>query len=162
MPEGWSLAISHNTEECASINGDYQTLGLGKLKEGGSLIQSRLDVALGYAFPSSRMPGQVSISVGKGGNVLSHQFGYPINQSYSVPTNCSGGWYKLEERLSDTYVGDGSTLDHSNRKIWLGKSADGSLIVHLMLESQFSSLLVFKSRDIRETWSKYEVIKKEN
>jgi hypothetical protein len=162
MPDGWSLALPHNAEECVPIDGDYQTLGVGKLKEGSPLIQSRLDVALGYTFPSSSMPEQVSISVDVGEKILSHQFGHPINQSYSVSTTCSDGWYKLEHKLRSTYVGDGATLDYSNRKIELGKTLGGDLIVHLMLESQFSAFLIQKSHEIRETWSKYEVIEGEN
>jgi len=54
-------------------------------------------------------------------------------------------------------LGDGGYLDYALRKVSLGRGSDGSLIVHLKLEGQFSSFAVFKSRKAIETWSKYKV-----
>jgi len=130
MPSGWSLVVPLEPKVCTSIDGDYQILGLGKVREGSSLIQTRLDVALGHTFPSGGMPSQVSISIEEETNLLNFQFGDPVNRSFSESTSCSKGWYILAN--------------------------DGNLIVHLMLEAQFSSFFVFKSHEVREIWSKYE------
>ena len=79
-----------------------------------------------------------------------------------MATSCSNGWYKSEMKTTNEYLGDGATLDYLNRNIGLGKTVDGDLIVHLMLEGQFSSFLILKSRDIRESWSRYERSESEN
>jgi len=162
MPNVWAIEAPHESKECVSIDGVYQIHGLGKLKEGDSLIEIRLDVVLGHAFPSNKIPNQVSMSIDEDMSLLNYQFGYPVNQSLSVSVICSNGWYKLEKRLTNQYVGDGANLDYSNRNIELGKTADGDLIIHLMLETQFSSFLVLKSHATREIWSRYERLKGEN
>ena len=156
MPEGWSVVVPPDLKVCASINGDYQNLGLGKLEEESSLTETRLDVALGHTFPSSRMPNRVSISIEEVTKILNIQFGEPIYQSFSESISCSNGWHTFEQRRTDQYVGDGANLDYANRILELGKATDGSLIVHLILEAQFSSFSVLKSHEVREIWSKYE------
>ena len=162
IPDGWSTAIANAPEECVSIDGDYQTFGLGKFNEGEGLTQARLDAALGHAFPSEKIPEQVSISLHKETDSLNIQFGQPANRGFSTPVICTNGWYKFEKRLTNQYLGDGATLDYSISKIELGKSADGDLILHLSLDIQSSSFLILKSRDIRESWSRYEESKSEN
>ena len=157
MPGGWSVVSPAEQETCASIDGDYQILGLGKLREGALLEKTRLDVALGHTFPTNGMPDQVSIVIDKEANLLNFRFGYPVNLGYSESISCSDGWYVFEQRRTDQYVGDGTKLDHLIRKIRLGKASDGSLIVHLILEGQFSSFSVLKSHDATETWSKYRI-----
>jgi hypothetical protein len=156
MPEGWSVIVPPDLKVCVSINGDYQILGLGKLEQESPLTETRLDVALGHTFPSSRMPKRVRISVEEGTNILNFQFGEPVNQGFSESMSCSNGWYTFEQSRTDQYVGDGANLDYANRILELGKANDGNLIVHLILEAQFSSFSVLKSHEVREIWSKYE------
>ena len=162
IPDGWTVPVSHNAQHCNPIGGVYQNVGVGKFREGVDLKQARLDAALGYVFPTVKMPHQVSIEVNEDSNVIQYHFLGPENQSFSTTVNCLDGWYKSEQKVSDHYVGDGATLDYSNRKIELGKSSDGELIVHVLLETQFSSFLVFKSFEIRESWSIYEKAKSEH
>ena len=162
IPDGWSTAIAHTSEECVSIDGDYQTFGVGKFKEGEGVTQARLDAALGHAFPSDKIPEQVSISLDRETGSLSIQFGHPVNRGFSTRASCSKGWYKFEKRLTNQYLGDGATLDYSISEIELGKSAGGDLILHLSLDIQSSSFLILKSHDIRESWSRYEEFKNEN
>jgi hypothetical protein len=157
MPDGWSVMVSNESGVCASIDGDYQVLGLGRDSEGASLIQTRLDTALGHTFPTSEIPKQVKIMVNKETNTLKLDFGDPVNRSFSETVSCSQGWYLLEQKQSDLYIGDGTSLDHLHRNVELAKATDGSLIVHLMGEAQFSSFIVHKSREESEIWSKYEL-----
>ncbi len=156
MPGAWSVVVPLGPNVCPSIDGDYQILGMGKLEKGLSLTQTRLDVALGYTFPSDGMPKHVSISMEEGNSILNFKFGDPVNQSFSEPASCDDGWYAFGQQQTDQYVGDGANLDYSLRKIRLGKAVDGSLIVHLLLEAQFSSFAVLKSHEVREIWSRYE------
>ena len=65
MPGAWSVVFPDEQKTCASIDGDYQILGLGKLREGALLEKTRLDVALGHTFPTNKMPDQVSIVIDK-------------------------------------------------------------------------------------------------
>jgi hypothetical protein len=157
MPEGWSVVLLADPNICASIDGDYQILGLGKLTDGSSVTETRLDVALGHTFPTNGMPKRVSISIDKGANMLNFQFGDPTNLDFSERVSCFKGWYTFEQSQTDQYVGDGATLDYANRIVELGKANDGSLIVHLILEAQFSSFSVLKSHETEEVWSKYNI-----
>lgn len=159
MPASWSIVVPVESKTCASIDGVYKILGLGKFKEGAALTEMRLDAALGHTFPTSRIPKQVSIAIEKRTNTLNVQFGDPANLEHSERISCSQGWYVFKQRQTDQYVGDGAKLDYSLRKVELGKESDGSLIVHLILEGQFSSFAVLKSHEVTETWSKYEVFK---
>ena len=159
MPKGWSVIVPDEAGRCVSINGDYQTLGLGKLSEGASLVNTRLDVALGHTFPTNVTPSRASIAIDRRTNTLSFQFGDPVNLGYSESVTCSDGWYVFEQTQTDQYVGDGAKLDYLLRKIRLGKGSDGSLVVHLILDGQFSSLSVLKSKEAAETWSRYKVAK---
>jgi hypothetical protein len=161
IPADWVLAVSQAPKECVSIDGDYKTFGVGKFKEGEELTQARLDAALGYAFPSEKIPEHVGISLEQENSTLSIKFGDPVNRIFSAPIICSNGWYLFEETLTNQYLGDGVDLDYSISKIELGKSLDGDLILHLLLDIQSSSFLILKSRDTRETWSKYEEAKSE-
>jgi hypothetical protein len=162
IPDGWSITTPHDPKQCGSIVGTYQILGLGKQKDGDPLVQTRLDVALGYTFPSNEIPNYLSISVEEESNTLNYQFSHPVNRSFTASTICADGWYRAEKQTTNQYVGDGANLDYSNRKIELGITSDGDLIVHLILESQFSAFRVLKSHEKRETWSKYEKIDGEN
>jgi len=162
MPESWFPVIANALDECVPVDGVYQTFGIGKYEEGEELVQARLDVALGHAYPSDRIPRRVSISLRRKTDMINIQFGQPINRSFLMPMSCSNGWFKIEQKQTNQYVGDGTTLDYLNRDIELGKTVDGDLIVHLTLEGQFSSFMALKSRDLRESWSKYEEIKSEN
>jgi len=157
MPTGWSTVFSDDQKTCASIDGDYQNLGLGNTEKKGTLEVVRLDVALGHTFPSNKMPDRVSVLVDNGSNLLNLHFGHPVNLDFSETMNCLDGWYVFEQNQSDQYVGDGTKLDYLLRKIRLAKGRDGSLIIHLLLERQFSSLTVLKSRELTESWSRYEV-----
>jgi len=162
IPDEWSAVVPPDASGCSSINGDYQNLGVGRFKRDEPLAQTRLDVALGHTFPSGKMPKQVNISLEEESNMLNYQFIGPVEQSFKIFTSCSNGWYKLEKRLTNHYLGDGANLDFSNRKVELGRTVEGDLIVHLILEIQSSSFLVLKSRDTVELWSKYEESKHEN
>ncbi len=156
MPVDWSVISPPEPDTCASIDGDYKILGLGKQRDGVPLEEMRLDAALGYTFPSNKIPNRVNIAIDKGEDTLNLQFGDPVNQVFLESINCSNGWYDFEQRLTDQYLGDGGYLDYLLRKVSLGKGSDGSLIVHLKLEGQSSSLAVLKSREMTETWSRYE------
>jgi hypothetical protein len=157
MPADWSVIPPPGMNTCASIDGDYQIPGLGKQREGAPLEEMRLDVALGHTFPSNKIPNRVNIVVDKGANMLNFKFDDPVNQVFSESISCSNGWYDFEQRLTDQYLGDGGYLDYLIRKVSLGKDSDGSLIVHLKLEGQSSTLAIFKSREAIESWSKYKV-----
>lgn len=162
IPNDWSIAVAPAHQECVSINGEYQTYGVGKFKEGDALTQARLDAVLGYTFPSEKVPEMVGFSLNRNSGLLYIQFGHPINQSFSIATSCSDGWYKSEVQMIDEYVGDGATLDYLNRNIELGKTVDEELIIRLILDGQFSSFGFIKSRDKRESWSKYKKIRSQN
>jgi hypothetical protein len=146
-------------EGCVSIDGEYQTFGIEKIERSEGWTTARLDAALGYAFPSKEIPEKVSISFDPESSSLNIEFDHPVNQGFSSPANCVDGWYEFEDKLTNQYLGDGTTLDHSISKIKLGKSADGDLILHLVFDVQSSSFLVLRSRDIGESWSRYEEVK---
>ena len=157
MPAEWSVLSPAESNTCAAIDGGYKIFGLGRQREGDPLQEMRLDAALGYAFPSNRMPDQVNIAVDKESNMLNIHFGDPVNRVFSESLSCLNGWYYFENKLTDQYVGDGGYLDYQFRYVSLGKDRDGSLIVHVKLEGQFSTLAVMKSREVMESWSKYMI-----
>ena len=156
MPGDWSVAVAQTPVECVSIDGEYKTFGLGKFEENDGLTQARFDAALGYPFPSAEIPEKVSISFDPASSLLNIQFEDPVNLGVLISVNCVDGWYEFEDRSTNQYLGDGTTLDYSISKFELGTSIDGDLILHKVFDIQSSSFLVFRSRDIGETWSKYE------
>ena len=157
MPEDWTVISPAEPDTCASIDGDYQIFGLGKQREGAPLEEMRLDAALGYAFISNRSPDRLNIAVDKEANTLNIQFGDPVNRVFSETISCANGWYDFEKRMTDQYLGDGGYLDYLIRNVSLGKGSDGSLIVHLKLDGQYSTFAIFKSREVTESWSRYKV-----
>lgn len=157
MPAEWSVVSPPQPDTCAAIDGDYKIFGLGRQREGVPLEEMRLDAALGYAFPSNKMPDQVNIAVDKESNMLNIHFGDPVNRIFSESVSCLNGWYCFENKMTDQYVGDGGYLDYLFRYVSLGKDSDGSLIVHVKLDGQFSTFAVIKSREVTESWSRYQV-----
>jgi len=155
MPAEWSVVSPPEPGTCAAIEGDYKIFGLGKQREDAPLEETRLDAALGYAFPSNRIPNRVNIAVDKEANILNINFGDPVNRVFSESVSCANGWYEFEKKMTDQYLGDGGYLDYLFRYVSLGKDSDGSLIVHVKLDGQTSFLAAFKSREVTESWSKY-------
>jgi len=155
MPAEWSVVSPAEPDTCAAIDGSYKIFGLGRQREGAPLEKRRLDAALGYEFPSNKMPDQVNIAVDKESNMLNISFGDPVNRVFSESVSCANGWYEFEKKMTDQYLGDGGYLDYLFRYVSLGKDSDGSLIVHLKLDGQFSTFAVIKSREVTESWSKY-------
>lgn len=162
IPDGWSMAVAPSPEECVSIDGEYLTFGVGKFKEGDALTQARLDAVLGYTFPSEKTPEKVRFSLNREKNMLNVQFGQPINRDVLMSASCSDGKFRVEQRLTGQYLGDGTTLDYSISKIELAKSIDGYLILHVLSDIQSSSFLILKSRDLGESWSKFEPYENQN
>lgn len=158
MPNRWSVETAGTMGACPGIDGNYQVHGWGRDSEGAPLMQTRLDATLGHAFPSSSLPEQIKIAVDESSKSIVIHFGHPVNKSISEPSECSEGWYRVVQNEVDQYVGDGTNLDYSIRHIDLGRSVEGSLIVHLRLEAQFSSFLFFKSKEKSDIWSIYEQI----
>jgi hypothetical protein len=157
MPADWSVISPAEPDTCAAIDGDYKIFGLGKQREDAPMEEMRLDAALGHANPSNRMTDRVNIAVDKETNTLNIQFGDPVNRVLSESISCAKGWYDFERILTDQYLGDGGYLDYLIRNVSLGKGGDGSLIVHLKLDGQYSTFAIFKSREVTESWSRYKV-----
>jgi hypothetical protein len=157
MPASWAVASAKPPNKCIAINGEYLIRGLGRLKRDDPLTEIRLDVALGHAFPSNKMPSQVSMAVDEESGTLNYQFGPPVNQKYSVPTDCQNSWFKSEKKSNDLYIGEGGILDYSVHKMELTKAKDGDLIIHFTVEAQSTSFFVFKAHDTREIWSKFKL-----
>jgi len=151
MPSSWLVETSTDPEKCSLIDGVYNNNGLGKIKQGSPLFEVGLDVALGRPMPSARTPEVIRVKVDRG-STLTFLFIGQANTSFSEPTKCVDGWYLYEQKLSDVYLGDGVEMDYSIQKFALGKSQDGGLIVHSVVDEQYSSLWVFKSSDSREAW----------
>ena len=159
MPSSWSLEISTDPGECSLIDGVYNNNGLGRIEEDSPLLEVGFDVALGRPVPSARTPETIAVTV-ENGNTLIFAFGSPQTTSFSQPSKCVDGWYIFERKRSDIYLGDGVDMDHSILNIAIGKSQDGSLIVHSVADEQYSSILVFKSKDSREGWFLFPRISK--
>ena len=149
----------HTRAQCSGLDGTYLNLGLGRQALEDELIQVRLDVALGHASPTLEMPSEVSIRFDAEHDVLNYDFHGTVDESYSTSARCSDGWYTWTRTITDKYVGDGANLDYSIREIKVANASDGDLIVHLALDTQFSSFGILKSQYKRETWSKFQAIK---
>jgi hypothetical protein len=162
LPGDWLIAASGDSKNCLPIDGNYENLGMGRLSKEEPLIEMRLDIALGHFSSSNRIPKHVNISLNNDDSLLSYYLSHPDNRGFSISATCSNGRYVLKKELNNHYVGDGTTLDYSNRTIELGKSAEGDLIVHLWIETQFSSFGFLKSRTKREIWSRYKVVNSED
>jgi hypothetical protein len=151
MPSSWLLETSTDPGKCSLIDGVYNNNGLGKIIEGSPLFEVGLDVALGRPMPSARTPEAIRVEVDRG-STLTFFFIGQTNTSFSEPTKCVDGWYLFEQERSNVYLGDGVEMDYSIQIFALGKSQDGGLIVHSVVNEQYSALLVFKSSDSREAW----------
>lgn len=155
-PDDWSFAALRDSNGCFLMEGSYQNLGLGRLARDEPMVQMRLDVALGHFSSSNKVPESVSILLNRDTNMLRYRLGHPDNRDFIVSATCSDEWYVVEKTLANHYVGDGANLDYSNRDIELGRTADGGLVVHIKLDTQFSSFAILKSRETREIWAKFE------
>jgi hypothetical protein len=151
MPQSWSLETPTDPGKCGLIDGVYKNIGIGKIEETSPLREVGFDVALGRPMPSAKTPETVAVKVSDR-NIVVFTFEGHQRTSFSQPYKCMEGWYVIEENRDHVYLGDGVSLDQSDRRIALGKSQDGSLIVHTVAVEQYSSLLVFKSKDSRESW----------
>lgn len=152
MPQSWSLEALTDPKECAGIDGVYNNIGAGKIDKVSPLVEVSFNVALGRPMPSARTPETITVAV-KDDSALVFTFGERSSASLSQPFRCVEGWYLIERRRSDMYLGDGVNMDYSNLDLALGKSKEGELIVHSIADEKYSSLLVFKSKDSRESWS---------
>jgi hypothetical protein len=125
-------------------------------------VESRLDAALGYTFPSDSVPTIARLSIVSRSNALKIQFGKLADSTFFEPSICENGWWIIEKEQSNEYVGDGATLDYLKRRVELAMAADGGLIVHLIIESQFSSFIFLTDHEIEKIWAKFDRVARED
>jgi len=152
MPQSWALEIPTNPGECSLIDGVYENIGQGKTEEESLLIEVRFDVALGRPMPSAKTPETIAVAVFDD-NTLVFSFGGPLSASISEPYKCVEGWYLIERKRSDIYLGDGANMEYSNWEIALRKSKEEGLIIHSVADEKYSSLAVIESTEFRQIWS---------
>lgn len=156
MPAEWSTLIFSEEKFCTSIDHGFLNLGVRKVSKDFPLQEVRLDATLGHTFPTNNIPKLIYFSAGKVENILNIMFGEPVNVGISEAIKCSNGWFYFDNEQVDKYVGDGTTLDYSSRRVEFRLASDGSLLVHVMAKAQFSSLIFHKSQVIEEYWSKFD------
>lgn len=156
MPGAWAADEPDPGVNCARVVGHFSNSGSGyRLGESGS-APGRLDVVIGETMPSVRMPESIRLNFNSVTGNVEFTFVGPFTPSFELAGTCSQGWVVVQRELHNTYLGDGTNLDWSKRRVELSTSRKGFLLVHVTLVARYSVMGIFKDNEEWEAWFRFE------
>lgn len=156
MPNVWATDKPDAGVDCARVAGHFSNSGTGYRLGDSSSAPGRLDVVIGETMPSVRMPESIRLDFNSVSGNVEFTFVGPFTPSFELAGNCSQGWVVILREMQNTYLGDGTNLDWSKRRVELSTSQEGFLLVHVTLVARYSVLGIFKNNDEWEAWFRFE------
>jgi hypothetical protein len=102
------------------------------------------------------MSESIRLNFNSGSGNVEFTFVGPFTPSFELAGTCSQGWVTVLRELQNTYLGDGTNLDWSSRRVELSTSQEGFLLVHVTLVARYSVLGIFKDHEEWEGWFRFE------
>jgi hypothetical protein len=156
MPEVWATDEPDPGVDCGRVGGHFSNSGTGYTSDDIGLVDGRLDAMLGVTMPSVRKPESIKLNFNLVSGNVEFTFVGPFTPSFELVGTCSQGWVVGQRELQNAYLGDGTNLDWSKRRIELSTSQEGFLLVHITLVARYSVLGIFKDNDEWEAWFRFD------
>lgn len=159
MPGEWQDEVSNTGAGCRNFTKTFKNDGLGYNSAVQGSFKGRLDVALGETMPTVRMPEFVTLVFEQENTTLEVTFTGADTVSFLLDAACDKGWVVLKRLEKDKYLGDGTNLNYSEKRVQLKVSASDNLVLHHVSVEESSTLHFFRQKEFGEYWYKFESAK---